>query len=182
LNVYQNRVSFKNEMIKIRPEKEEDYPAVRRINELAFRNPNEANLVDGLRINASPYISLVAVDDKKIVGHIFFSPVLIESEKGSFTAIGLAPMAVLLERQNEGIGSLLVRQGLEECKRNGHNIVVVLGHADYYPRFGFVTAKTKGLSCEYPVPDENFMVAELTPDALNGRDGLVVYHTEFRKV
>ncbi len=169
-------------MIEIRRETEGDYSEVRLINELAFDHEGEANLVEGLRENASPCISLVAVDGEKVVGHIFFSPVTVQSENDSFTAIGLAPMAVLPERQNEGIGSLLVRDGLEECKREGHSIVVVLGHADYYPRFGFVTAKTKGLSSEYSVPDENFMVVELTPDALNGCGGLVLYHSEFRKL
>jgi putative acetyltransferase len=169
-------------MTNIRFEREEDLSAIRRVNELAFGQPNEADLVDALRINAHPHISLVAVDGEEIVGHIFFSPVTIQSEKNSFTAMGLAPMAVLPERQNQGIGSLLVREGLKECQRIGHDIVVVLGHRDYYPRFGFVTAKTKGLSCEYPVPDEYFMVTELSPNALNGRSGLVIYHSEFSKV
>ena len=168
--------------IKIRAEGEGDWDAVRKINELAFKQPNEANLVEALRAKASPFISLVAVDGKEVVGHIFFSPVTIQAEEDSFTALGLAPMAVLPERQNQGIGSLLVREGLKECKRIGENVVVVLGHPDYYPRFGFVVAKEKGLSCEYPVPDEVFMVAELTPNALNGRKGLVVYHPEFKNV
>jgi putative acetyltransferase len=90
-------------------------------------------------------------------------------------------MAVLPERQNQGIGSMLVREGLRECQRIGHDVVVVLGHPDYYPRFGFVVAKTKSLSCEYSVPDEYFMVAELSPNALKGRSGLVIYHSEFSK-
>lgn len=169
-------------MITIRAEREDDYSEVRIVNELAFGQSNEANLVDALREHARPYISLVAVDDGKIVGHIFFSPVTIQSDEDSFMAMGLAPMAVLPELQKQGIGSLLVREGLKECGRTGQNIVVVLGHADYYPRFGFVTAKQKGLLCEYEVPDEYFMVAELVPNALQGRKGLVVYHPEFKNV
>lgn len=165
----------------VRPEKEEDYSDVRKVNELAFGQPNEANLVDALRERAHPYISLVAMVDEKIVGHIFFSPVTIQSDDNSFTAMGLAPMAVLPALQKQGIGSLLVREGLKECLRIGQDIVVVLGHADYYPRFGFVTAKEKGLISEYEVPDKYFMVAELTPNALNSRKGLVVYHSEFKK-
>lgn len=151
------------------------------MNELAFGQPNEADLVDALRIKAHPHISLVAVDGEEIVGHIFFSPVTVQSENDSFMAMGLAPMAVLPERQNQGIGSMLVREGLRECQRIGHDVVVVLGHRDYYPRFGFVVAKTKSLSCEYSVPDEYFMVAELSPNALKGRSGLVIYHSEFSK-
>lgn len=91
-------------------------------------------------------------------------------------------MAVLPECQRQGIGSLLVREGLRECQRIGHEIVVVLGHPEYYPRFGFVPASSKGLRSEYDVPDEVFMVAELTPGALKGRTGLVKYHPEFNAV
>jgi putative acetyltransferase len=87
-------------------------------------------------------------------------------------------MAVLPEYQRQGIGSRLVREGLEECRRMGCDVVVVVGHPGYYPRFGFAPASRKGLRCEYPVPDEVFMVAELKPDALRGR-GLVKYRPEF---
>lgn len=157
-----------------------------RINERAFDRKGEADLVDGLRMNARPYISLVAEIDEQVVGHIFFSPVQIESEveseATSFTALGLAPMAVLPEFQQQAIGSELVRRGLEACRRLGHEVVVVLGHPNYYPRFGFVPAATEGLTSEYPVPDEVFMVVELIPNALGGRCGLVKYHPEFGKL
>jgi putative acetyltransferase len=182
-------------MILIRTETIEDHEAVRRINELAFGQPNEADLVDALRENAHPCISLVAVVDeqvapksdklpacRRVVGHIFFSPVSIEAASGAFTAMGLAPMAVLPEHQNQGFGSQLVRDGLKECRRLGENIVVVLGHPNYYPRFGFVPASSKGLRSEYDVPNEVFMVMELTEGALAGRRGLVKYHSEFAKV
>ena len=169
-------------MMTIRPEKEEDREAIRRVNKLAFSRSNEADLVDALRIRAYPYLSLVAVLDDRLVGHIFFSPVWVESEGAAFMAMGLAPMAVLPEYQKQGIGSELVRQGLSECWRLGHNIVVVLGHPKYYPRFGFAPAKLKGLRCEYDAADEVFMVVELDAGALGGRHGLVKYHPEFRTV
>ncbi len=169
-------------MMVVRPEWTEDHESVRRVNELAFEQPIEADLVDALRANARPYISLVAVVDEQVVGHIFFSPVSIESESSVFIAMGLAPMAVLPEYQNQGIGSRLVREGLKECQRLGHGIVVVLGHANYYPRFGFTPASLKGLRSEYDVPDEVFMVTELVAGALEGRRGLVKYHPEFAKV
>jgi putative acetyltransferase len=169
-------------MIVVRHEKTEDHESVRRVNELAFGRRNEADLVDALRANARPYVSLVAVVDEQVVGHIFFSPVSVESEQSAFTAMGLAPMAVLPEHQNQGIGSELVREGLKECQRIGEDIVVVLGHPNYYPRFGFKPASLKGLRSEYGVSDEVFMVAELTEDALDGRRGLVKYHSEFGKV
>ena len=94
--------------------------------------------------------------------------------------MGLAPMAVLPEYQKRGIGSALVERGFDECRRIGHNIVVVVGHPEYYPRFGFTPAREQGLGCEFDVPDEVFMVAELSPGTLDGRQGLVKYHPEFK--
>jgi putative acetyltransferase len=167
-------------MLMIRRETEADHPAVRRVNKLAFNRANEAELVDALRKNVRPYISLVAELEGQVVGHIFFSPVIIESEASSFTALGLAPMAVLPEKQNQGIGSELVRHGLKTCQSIGHEVVVVLGHPEYYPRFGFVPARQKGLSCEYSVADEVFMVTELKEGALAGRRGMVKYRPEFK--
>jgi len=168
-------------MIIIRSEIPEDCAAVYHVNRLAFEREGEAALVDKLRA-VHPHISLVAVRDSQVVGHIFFSPVSVESEDANFMALGLAPMAVLPEYQNQGIGSQLVRQGLKECESQGHDIVFVVGHPNYYPRFGFSTAKAKGIGCEYPVPDEVFMVAELKPKALGGRTGVVRYRPEFAEV
>lgn len=169
-------------MLTIRTETHADHRAVRRVNELAFNRTEEANLVDALRKSARPYISLVAESDTQVVGHIFFSPVLIDSGDRSFTALGLAPMSVLPEYQNRGIGSELVRRGLEACESIGHDVVVVLGHPEYYPRFGFIPGKHKGISCEFEVPDEAFMVLELKQGALAGRRGMVKYLPEFHNV
>jgi putative acetyltransferase len=169
-------------MIVIRAETTQDHSSVRSVNQLAFGRQNEADLVDALREKARPCISLVAIVDDEVVGHIFFSPVSIESGDDSFTAMGLAPMAVLPAHQNQGIGSRLVREGLRESQRLGYDIVVVLGHPNYYPHFGFMPAGLKGLRSEYDAADEVFMVAELIPGALDGRRGLVKYDPEFGKV
>ncbi|MBC7931860.1 MAG: N-acetyltransferase [Rubrivivax sp.] len=169
-------------MVIIRAEESKDREAVREVNASAFGRPGEADLVDALRENAPQHVSLIAEEDGRIVGHIFFSPVTVESGAGDWAAMGLAPMAILPEFQARGVGSRLVREGLEHCHRAGHDVVFVLGHADYYPRFGFTPAKPRGIECEFPAPDENFMVAELKPGALNGRAGMVRYRPEFRSV
>ena len=166
-------------MLRIRAETPADHPAVRRVNEAAFEQQSEADLVDALRPVAEPQVSLVAEQDGTVVGHIFFSPVEVVGEDESFTAMGLAPMAVLPAYQGRGIGSALVREGLRACARLGHDVVFVLGHPNYYPRFGFVPAHRKGLGCTYDAPDEAFMVIELQPGALGGRTGVVHYRPEF---
>lgn len=169
-------------MIRIRPEVEPDYPAVRRINEEAFGQPAEAALVDALRSEVHPYVSLVADIDGEIVGHVFFSPVTIDDGETVTTAMALGPMAVRPSRQRRGIGTRLVRQGLAACRQIGHPVVFVLGHPEYYPRFGFAPAAPRGLRCTYPVPDDVFMVVELEPRALAGRRGTVRYHEAFDRM
>jgi putative acetyltransferase len=150
--------------------------------EEAFGQPKEADLVDALRRRGGVTLSLVAVRDNEVVGHILFSPVTIESEGSSFEAVGLGPMVVLPVYQKRGIGSQLVRTGLEQCRRAGYEVVVVLGHAEYYPRFGFVPGKVHGIHCEFDGPDDVFMVVELHPGALDGRTGLAKYRPEFSMV
>ena len=166
-------------MLTIRPETPQDIDSIRCINEQAFGQKEEAELIDKLRNRGVVTLSLVAVQAGQIVGHIVFSPVSVESEYSSFEAISLGPMAVLAEYQRKGIGSQLVRDGLEECSRLGHEIVVVLGHPDYYPRFGFVPGKPNGIYCEFEAPDEIWMVLELRKGALAGRSGTVKYQPEF---
>jgi putative acetyltransferase len=156
----------------VRPEKSEDIPAIRIVNQRAFGGAAEADLVDALRGNGKTVISLVAEDDGLIVGHIFFSPVAIQSKGAGLTGVGLAPLAVIPERQNQGIGSMLVGHGLRRCREEGHPYVVVLGHPDYYPRFGFVPASRFGIKSEYDVADEVFMVMDLRVGAVSGWAGV----------
>jgi putative acetyltransferase len=163
----------------IRSEKPEDLEAVRKVNIAAFGRENEANLVDSLRGSASTF-SFVAVQSDRIVGHLFFSLVAVEGKCSSnLSILGLAPVAVLPNYQRQGIGTLLIREGLKECGRSGFHAVVVLGHPDFYPRFGFIPASRKGLGCEYDVPDEAFMVLELESAALQDCSGTVKYRSEF---
>ena len=165
----------------IRAEEQRDWAAVRALNVAAFETPLEANLVEALRGQARPLVSLVAEENAAIVGHIMFSPVALTGHP-ALTIVGLAPMAVAPSRQRKGIGSALVRHGLEECRRRGFGAVVVLGHPGFYPRFGFVPSTRFGISCEYDVPEEVFMVAELQPGYLRGASGTAKYHAAFSAI
>lgn len=166
-------------MITIRPEQPEDITAIHHVVKQAFERAAEAELVDLLRRNGKAVLSLVAEDSGRIVGHILFSPVVIETEHGLIDGVGLAPLAVDPERQNEEIGSNLVRQGLLECRRMGHPYAIVLGHPEYYPRFGFVPASRFGIKSTYDVRDEAFMAIELTTDTLRNAAGIANYQPEF---
>jgi putative acetyltransferase len=162
----------------IRPEQPKDLADVHAVNASAFETPAEANLVDALRQQAEPFISLVAEDNGAIVGHIAFSPVSLSGHP-ALRLMGLAPMAVAPEHQRKGIGSALVRAGLEQCKERGFGAVVVLGHPNYYPRFGFLPSVRFGITSEYEVPAEVFMVVELEPGYLGGTSGTIKYHAAF---
>ncbi len=167
-------------MPNIRPEANKDIDGIRRVNEQAFGQKAEAELIDNLRQRKTITLSLVADTKGQIIGHILFSPVTVESDESSFHAITLAPMAVLPAYQHKGIGSQLVRTGLEECRLLGHDLVFVVGYPEYYTRFGFVQARPKGFDCEFEVPDEAWMVLELKEKAPPRRGGTVHFQSEFR--
>ena len=165
----------------IRIEEEKDQAAIHALNASAFEPPAEANLVDVLRNKAQPIISLVADVNKQVVGHIMFSPVTLSGHPDT-KIMGLAPMAVAPAHQRKGIGSALVCAGLARCKQLGFGAVVVLGHPEYYPRFGFTPSSNFGIGCEYDVPEEVFMAIELEPDYLRNKSGTIRYHAAFSAV
>lgn len=166
-------------MIEIRQEQTSDISEVRQVNLDAFPTPAEADLVDALREQASPQISLVATHDDAVIGHIMFSPVTLLEGETPIRMMGLAPMAVMSAHQGKGIGSQLVERGLQYCEAEGIKAVVVLGHPNYYPRFGFVPSEQFGIKSTYDVPAEVFMAKELHPGALENIKGTVKYHACF---
>jgi len=167
-------------MINIRIESQEDVLQVHTLNEQAFGQPMEANVVDKLRRNCPEYLSLVAVDGKSMVGHILFTPAVIEDSGRKIEGMGLAPMVVTQDRQRQGIGSKLVRSGLEILREQGCPFVIVLGHSEYYPRFGFELASKYGFSSQWEgVPDEAFMVIIMDHATLDDVSGVARYRAEF---
>ena len=162
----------------IRAEKECDREPVREVNISAFGTLSEANLVDTLRQHIQTTVSLVAEENGEVVGHIMFSPVSLSGHP-NLKVMGLAPMAVTPAHQKKGVGSALVRAGLDQCRLLGFVAAVVLGHPQYYPRFGFLPSFKFGIDSEYDVPKEVFMAMELRPDALCGKTGKVRFHSVF---
>ena len=162
-----------------RREKPEDISAIRFVNEQAFCGSGEANAIEQLRARDAVTLSLVAVIDNRVVGHLLFSPVTIESPEQSWPAVGLAPLSVLPDSQRQGIGTALMNAGLDECRRLGYERVVVLGHAEYYPRFGFVPAYPHGITNEFGVMGDAFMILELRPGAFEGITGVAKYQPEW---
>ena len=168
----------------IRPECPDDLAAIRAVHTAAFGRPAEARLVDALRDMSAfvPELSLVAVADDAIVGHVLFSRIEIHGSERTVAALALAPLAVLPGWQRRGIGRQLVRAGHERARALGHRLVVVLGHPEYYLRFGFVPASSYGIAAPFAVPNDAFMVAELQPGAAADAAGVVEYPPPFAAV
>ena len=170
--------------VNIRPFGSGDAQAVREVHLKAFAGSEvEARLVESLHTAGAAPVSLVAVDEasKGVVGHVLFSPVEVDNGGSSIRVVGLAPVGVLPEYQGQGVGSRLIRAGLEACRGAAYDAVVVLGEPGYYSRFGFERASGHGLGNEYGV-DHEFMVAELRSEVLDGVEGTVRYRPEFGQV
>lgn len=171
-------------VLTIRPEQPTDHQQVFRLHQLAFGRPNEAHLVEALRRSPVfiPELSLVAVAGHAVVGHILFTRIAVRSGGTASEALSLAPMAVLPARQRGGIGSSLVRRGLADADDLGHRVVIVVGHPEYYPRFGFVAGEPLRIRPPFEVSPGAFMALELRPGALASVRGEVEYPPEFAEV
>ena len=162
----------------VRVEAVGDEEAVRQVNRRAFGAEAEGRLVDELRAGGYARLSLVAEDHGRIVGLILFSDLPIGAPGGIENALALAPLAVEPGRQRQGVGSALTREGPRRCRELGHRIVVVLGHADYYPRFGFAARLAEPLHCPFH-SGPALMALELVPGALQGVSGELQYPPPF---
>jgi putative acetyltransferase len=163
----------------IRPETAKDIPGIRQVEEAAFDRPNEADIVDGIRDREASILSLVAVEGEEIVGHVLFSLVTVTEGGKVWDGVALGPVAVSPSHQKQGLGSLLCREGLAQLTHAGYEFAVVLGHSEYYPRFGFQPSEDYDIHCPWDVPPGVFMVMELQPGALEGVTGMVSYAPEF---
>jgi putative acetyltransferase len=166
-------------LIEIREERPDDVAAVRELNRRAFGQDQESNIVDALRANGAALLSLVATLNDRVVGHIMYSPV---SVGGNVKGTALGPMAVIPERQRQGIGSKLIEAGNQKLKDAGCPFIIVVGHADYYPRFGFRPASEQGIKCQWDVPDDVFMLLVLDQAKIEGVSGLGKYRDEFSSI
>ena len=173
-----------SDSIRIRAERPQDGDAIHAVNTSAFGQQNEAVLVDALR--GSPAwvegLSLVAEAGDALVGHILFSRCVIKSAAGAIASLALATLPVQPGWQRRGVGSALVRAGLAAAAAQGFGHVIVLGHPEYYPRFGFTPASRFGIHPPFDVPDEAFMALALQPGALDGVRGMVRYPPAFDSV
>jgi putative acetyltransferase len=166
-------------VINIREERPDDVPTVRDLNRRAFGQDQESNIVDALRANGAALLSLVATMNDRVVGHIMYSSAVVGNcVKGA----ALGPMAVLPEYQRQGIGSKLIEVGNRKLKDAACPFIIVVGHANYYPRFGFRPASEHGITCEWDVPDDVFMLLVLDHAKMEGVSGLAKYRHEFSGV
>lgn len=163
--------------VTIREERPDDHGAIREVNRLAFGRDDEARLVDALWEGGYARASIVAELDGHIVGHILFSDLPIVAERGTVPSLALGPMAVIPSHQRRGIGSALVKESLQVCAERGHTILLVLGHPEFYPGFGFSVEKAARLRSPFAGPA--FMTLELVPGALEGVEGEVRYPPPF---
>ncbi|WP_417849206.1 GNAT family N-acetyltransferase [Thalassoglobus sp.] len=164
--------------VTIRPESIKDWQSIWRVNQAAFEGDAEANLVNALRDGGFVDVSIVAEVGGKVVGHILFSRITIETKSETIDALSLAPMAVMPSHQRQGLGTMLVESGLAACREQGQRIVVVLGHPEFYPRFGFSAALAQKLESPFG-SGEAWMAMDLSEESLNGIEGRIEYSPPF---
>lgn len=168
--------------ILLRPEEASDIETIFDLNKQAFGRDNEANVVSLLRCKKTfiPALSIVAIRERQLVGHILFTLVeIVDSQTKKNQSLALAPVAVHPDFQNEGIGTQMIKYGLNQAQQLGFKSVMVLGRATYYPRFGFLPASHWHIYAPFDVLSCSFMAMELKPGGLHGVSGIVDFPSEF---
>ena len=176
-------VNFTMKII-IEAETESDYEQITRLHIEAFNGDSEARLVEKLR-KTPEYVSnlsLVAKYNNEIIGHILFYPLKINTGKKRCNSLALAPISVLPNFQHKGVGGRLINEGLEKAQKFGFKSVIVVGHSEYYPRFGFKNASSYGISAPFEIPDNSFFAFELEKNGLKNCSGTIEYPNEFAEV
>lgn len=174
--------------MNLRQETKNDYKAVFNLIKEAFKNEalsdhKEQFLVERLRKSDAfiPELSIVAEIDEKIVGYILTTKLKIKNESNEFESLALAPVSVLPEFQGKGIGGKLIIESHKKAKELGHKSIVLLGHENYYPKFGYQQADTFGIEFPFNVPKQNCMAVELIENGLKNVNGMVEYPKEFNE-
>ncbi len=164
--------------VMIRRAEQDDTPQILALTKTAFDRDVEAKIVADIESAGESILALVAVRGQVIVGHVLFSPATVVG-KTTHAIVALGPISVQPGLQREGIGSTLIRNGLEMLRDEGHSVVMLLGHSDYYPRFGFERADTHDIRLSFDVPAPAFMVYEIQPNVLNDISGTAYFHPAF---
>jgi predicted N-acetyltransferase YhbS len=170
--------------MRIRSERKEDYEIITRINDIAFKGKKEGVLISQLRKKRDykKELSLVAIKNDKIIGHLLLFPLTIKTDNSQLKTLSLGPIAVLPENQKQGVGKELVKKGIEVAKRKGFKSIIVIGHKEYYPKFGFRKSAEYKISLPRrysKVPSEAFMILELEKDCLKEVGGEIVFPKEY---
>jgi predicted N-acetyltransferase YhbS len=167
--------------VVIRPERKDDYENITLVNNKAFGQDDEGILIKKLREDEQfdPRLSLVAEIDGRIIGHILFFPITIENGDHFHDTISLAPMAVVPSLQKMGVGMELIMKGLSELQKLGYESVIVLGHPEYYPKFGFQPASKWNISAPIEYPDNALMALELVKGSLEDKSGKILFPAPF---
>jgi len=164
-------------MLIIRPQNRPgDLDAIRKLNAAAFAEHGGTEAFDRFRAERADILSLVAEEDGELLGHVLFSPVMLDTPTGILAGMGLGQLAVLPNRQRQGIGTRLTETGLAQLRRNNCPFIIVIGHADYYPRFGFERGARHNMRSQWQgIPEETFMVLILDPQRRNNLNGVASF-------
>lgn len=169
-------------MLIIREEIPVELPAIREVIKKAFEQNDEARVVEEVREACDEILSLVALKGEEIVGHLFFSPAMLKNENVEIKGMGLAPLAVTPKEQNKGVGKALMEKGLQILRERGYPFIIVLGHNEYYKKFGFVQASYHNINSQWEdVPEEAFMIYIIDRELITGISGTAFYREEFEK-